>query len=110
MMIRLHRNARTTPTIRAESAASQEPIHVLAQRCRVSPTTVMRWKHRDSVEDRPHTPYRLRTTLRPAQEVIAVDAPRRCCCRWTIFWRSCASSSTRTSPVRGWIVACAATG
>lgn len=32
MMIALHKNARTTPAVRAEIAASSEPACVLAQR------------------------------------------------------------------------------
>jgi hypothetical protein len=55
MMVRLHKRARTTPAIRAEIAASDEPIQVLARRCHVSPSTIFRWKHRDSFEDRSHT-------------------------------------------------------
>ena len=32
MMIALHKNARTTPAVRAEIAASDEPVSMLAQR------------------------------------------------------------------------------
>jgi len=38
----------------------------------VTPQTVYKWRKRDSVEDRSHTPHRLQTTLTPAQEAIAV--------------------------------------
>ena len=31
-----------------------------------------KWKHRDNVHDRSHTPHRLQTTLNPAQEAVAV--------------------------------------
>lgn len=34
--------------------------------------TVYKWKHRDRVHDRNHTPHRLQTTLTPPQEAVAV--------------------------------------
>jgi hypothetical protein len=34
--------------------------------------TVYKWRHRDSVHDRSHTPHPLQTTLSPAQEAVAV--------------------------------------
>jgi hypothetical protein len=34
--------------------------------------TVYKWRHRDSVHDRSHTPHRLQTTLSTAQEAVAV--------------------------------------
>ena len=76
MITRLHKCARTTPRVRAEIAASSEPIEALAKRYGVSPMTVFKWKHRTDFEDRPHTPHRLRTTLTPAQEAIAVELRR----------------------------------
>jgi hypothetical protein len=73
MITRLHKCARTTPRVRAEIAASNEPIATLAQRYGVSPMTVLKWKHRTDFEDRPHTAHRLQTTLTPAQEMIVVE-------------------------------------
>ena len=35
-------------------------------------TTVWKWRGRDDVHDRSHTPHRLQTTLTPAQEAVAV--------------------------------------
>ena len=35
MLIALHKQAHTTPAVRAEIAASDEPVSVLAQRCGV---------------------------------------------------------------------------
>lgn len=40
MMIALHKNARTTPAIRAEIAASKESARVLAQRYGVTEATI----------------------------------------------------------------------
>lgn len=48
MMIALNENARTTPAVRAEIAASDEPVAVLARRYDVSETTVRRWKRRNA--------------------------------------------------------------
>ncbi len=72
MNIQLHKNATTTPRIRALIQASDEPQTVLARRFGVSVETIARWKHRDSVEDRSHTAHRLQTTLTPGQEAIVV--------------------------------------
>ena len=35
--------------------------------------TIYKWRNRDSVDDRSHTPHRLQTTLTPAQEAVAVS-------------------------------------
>ncbi|WP_022950212.1 IS481 family transposase [Methylohalobius crimeensis] len=72
MQVRLHKNATTTPRIRALIQASTEPNTVLAKRFGVTVETIARWKGRDSVEDLPHTPHRLPTTLTPAQEQVVL--------------------------------------
>jgi len=72
MLIALHKRARTTPAVRAEIAASREPVAVLARRYNVSEATIRKWRARDDFYDRPHTAHRLQTTLTPAQEAIAV--------------------------------------
>lgn len=73
MIIALHKNARTTPAIRAEIAASTEPVAVLASLYNVGEGTIRRWKHRSVFTDASHTAHRLQTTLTPAQERIAVE-------------------------------------
>ncbi len=73
MIIALHKNARTTPAVRAEIASSSDSAAVLAHRLGLSQATVYKWKHRDSVVDRSHTAHRLQTTLTPAQEAIVVQ-------------------------------------
>ena len=45
---------------------------VLAERFGTTDKTVYKWRPRDSVRDRSHTPHRLQTTLSPAHEVVAV--------------------------------------
>ena len=44
MIIALHKNARTTPAIRAEIAASTESAKALACRFGVSEATIYKWK------------------------------------------------------------------
>ena len=58
--------------MRAAIQASDAPAPVLAERYGVTEQTVYKWRHRDSVDDRSHTPHRLQTTLTPAQEAVAV--------------------------------------
>ena len=75
MLVRLHSQATTTPKIRAVIQASNEPAWALAERHGTTEQTVWKWRKRDSVHDRSHTPHRLQTTLTPAQEAVA-DALR----------------------------------
>jgi len=42
----------------------------LAERFGTTEQTVYKWRHRDSVHDRSHTPHRLQTALTPAQEAV----------------------------------------
>ena len=76
MMIALHKNARTTPAIRSEIAASTDSVVALAQRYGISEETARKWKKRTSVHDASHTPHRLQTTLTPAQEHVVVELRR----------------------------------
>jgi transposase-like protein len=72
MLISLHKQATTTPKVRAAIRASDEPAWLLAERHGISEQTVWKWRKRDDVQDRSHTPHRLQTTLTPAQEAVAV--------------------------------------
>ena len=72
MLISLHKQATTTPKIRAAIQASNEPAWMVAERYGISEQTVWKWRKRDSVHDRSHTAHRLQTTLTPAQEAVAV--------------------------------------
>ena len=76
MLIALHKNARTTPAVRAEIAASTETAPVLAQRYGISEQTVYKWKKREAFGDRSHIAHRLQTVLSPAQEAIVVQLRR----------------------------------
>ena len=73
MNIKLHKRARTTPAVREEIAASQEPASVLALRYGVSICTIYKWKRREVFTDKSHTADRLQTTLTPEQEFVAVQ-------------------------------------
>lgn len=72
MLISLPKQATTTPKIRAAIQASSEPAWRVAEHYGSSEQTVWKWRGRDDVHDRSHTPYRLQTTLMPAQEAVAV--------------------------------------
>ena len=73
MQIRLHANATTTPKQRAYLQASTLSVAGLADELGVSETTIRRWQARDTVQDRPHTPHHLATTLHPGQEYVVVE-------------------------------------
>ncbi|MBL3576451.1 IS481 family transposase, partial [Rhodovulum sulfidophilum] len=72
MLISLHKQATTTPRIRAAILASTDPAWMVAERYGISEQTVWKWRSRDDVHDRSHTPHSLQTTLTPAQEAVAV--------------------------------------
>jgi len=78
MVIRLHANATTSPKIRREIQAAPPEVSdsALAKRYGVTVDTIRRWRGRDSVEDRSHTPHHLQTTLTKAQEDVVVEIRR----------------------------------
>jgi hypothetical protein len=47
--------------IRAAIQASDEPAWLVAERYGISEQTVWKWRKRDSVQDRSHTPHRLQS-------------------------------------------------
>jgi uncharacterized protein YjcR len=68
MLITLHKNATTTPAVRAAIQQSSASEYELACQYGVSRQTIGRWRKRDSVHDASHTPHRLRTKhLTPLQ-------------------------------------------
>jgi transposase InsO family protein len=76
MMVRLHKNATTTPATRRYIQSSNLPVRRLARELGVSEDTIRRWKKRTDVEDRPHTAHRLQTNLTPFQEAVVVELRR----------------------------------
>ena len=76
MLIALHKDARTTPAVRAEIAASSETASVLAQRFGITEQTVYKWKRREVFGDRSHSAHSLQTVLTPAQVTVVVHLQR----------------------------------
>ena len=76
MNLNLHANATTTPKTRRYIQKSELSNTRLAQELNVSVDTVLRWKERDDVHDRSHTPHNLQTTLTETQEKIVVELRR----------------------------------
>ncbi|CUH39484.1 hypothetical protein JSE7799_02211 [Jannaschia seosinensis] len=76
MLISLHKQATTTPKIRAAIQAGTKPARMVAERYGISGQTVWKWRKRDSIHDRSHTAHRLQTTLTPSQEAVAVSLRR----------------------------------
>src|SRR3954469_9330416 len=60
-MLQIHPNARTTPTVRADMARSEESTGVLAQRYSVSTETIRQWRKRgvEDCQDHSTRPHRL---------------------------------------------------
>ena len=77
MLIRLHKNARTTPAVRQEIQDSGLGERALAKKHNISRATARKWKkRRDSTADGSHRPHTLHATLSPAQEAIVVELRR----------------------------------
>ena len=53
--------------------ASKLSQAALARLCNVSRQTIRKWQERESPVDGSHRPFRLKTTLTPAQELIVVE-------------------------------------
>lgn len=69
----LHGSAKTTHAVRAELQRSKASVASLAERYRLNPKTVMKWRSRASVEDLPMGPKERRSTvLSPAEEAAVV--------------------------------------
>jgi len=74
----IHSEARTTQKIREEIHASkgQMTIDAAAKHFNVSRSTIIKWRSRDSFEDRSHRPHQLHTALTPVQESLVVELRR----------------------------------
>ena len=74
----LHGSARTTPRVRAELQASKEKTNALAERYRLSRTTVTKWRAPTSTADAPMGPRSPRSTvLTLIEEAMIVEFRRR---------------------------------
>lgn len=74
MDIKLHKQATTTPKIRAEIQAAPSGISdsELARQYGVGDSTIRRWRYRDDVHDRSHTRHNLLATLTTEQEEVLI--------------------------------------
>ena len=92
MPVRLHSQAATTPKIKAAIQTCDDPTWMVSECYGISEKTVLKWSHRDSVEDRSHTPHRLQTTLSPAQESVVVALRKTLWCHLMTYLQWCGSS------------------
>jgi transposase-like protein len=73
MELSLHANATTTPKVRAYIQRSTNSVQELATELGVSETTIRRWRSRDTVNDRSHTPEKLAISLSPLEEALVCE-------------------------------------
>ena len=66
----LHKCAKTTQLIRAEIQRSKATIKELSQQYHLNSKTILKWKHRTAVEDRPMGPRNLRTVLSEKEQLM----------------------------------------
>ena len=77
MELNLHANATTTPKVRAYIQRSKRPVAELADELGVSETTIRRWRARNTVGDRSHTPKTLTVSLSPMEEALVCELRTR---------------------------------
>jgi transposase InsO family protein len=72
----LHGSAKTTHAVRGELQRSQASVASLAKRYGINEKTVLKWRHRQSVEDLPMGPRERRSTVLSPMEEAAIVALR----------------------------------
>ena len=72
----LHGSAKTTHAIRAELQRSQASVASLARKYGINEKTVLKWRHRQSVEDMPMGPKERHSTVLSPMEEAAIVALR----------------------------------
>jgi transposase InsO family protein len=73
----LHGSATTTEAVRRAIQARQESVRALAKRYGISPTTVQKWRKRQTVADEPMGPKQPRSTVLSVEEEAVIVAFRR---------------------------------
>ena len=73
----LHGSASTTKAVRRAIQASQESVRALARRYGLSPTTVQKWRKRQTVTDERMGPTQPRSTVLSLEEEAGIVAFRR---------------------------------
>lgn len=68
----LHQCAKTTHTIRAEIQNTDATVAELAERYNINFKTVLKWKHREGVEDAPMGPKQSTSVLSELDEALIV--------------------------------------
>ena len=77
MLMKLHRNAVTTPRQRAYIQASDKSVAALARELGINGTTVRRWKARSDTADHSSIPHRIVTSFSFEEEEIALELRSR---------------------------------
>lgn len=72
MLQKLHKRAKTNYAIRSEIKASNKSIRELAIEYGLNTKTILKWKHRDVLEDKPSRPITLQTKISKEHEVLIV--------------------------------------
>src|SRR5215213_7489930 len=73
----LHGSARTTEAVRRAIQLRQESVRALARRFGVSPTTIQKWRKRETTADARMGPKQVRSTVLTPGEEAAIVAFRR---------------------------------
>jgi transposase-like protein len=73
----LHGSARTTAAIRRALQRSEEGVRALAKRYGISPTTVQKWRRRETTADRPTGPADPHSTTLSLEQEAMIVAFRR---------------------------------
>ena len=73
----LHGSATTTTAVRRAIQVSEESVRALARRYGVSPTTVQKWRKRQTVTDERMGPKQPRSTVLSIEEEAVIVAFRR---------------------------------
>ena len=73
----LHGSARTTEAVRRAIQLRQESVRALARRYGVSPTTIQKWRKRETTTDAPMGPKEPRSTVLSPEEEAVIVAFRR---------------------------------
>jgi hypothetical protein len=77
LTVKQHKNATTTPEVRAFIRASELPTAVLARLLKVSESTVRKWRQRDNQQDASHIPKHSQTTLSLQEQYVVVQLRTR---------------------------------
>ena len=73
----LHGSARTTEAVRRAIQRSEESVRALARRYGISPTTVQKWRKRETVVDQPMGPSEPKSTVLSLEQEAMIVAFRR---------------------------------